>query len=610
MSALLQLLELPIKTVFDGLVRASIQGGVFILLVWVVCRLWPRLPASVRCTLWWLASLKLVVAFLFIDPLPIPVLEPPESAPAATAPVSTVQSTSDAALTAVREFRQQWLPLPAAKAEAGLEWSTLAVGVWTAILALLLAALAHRLRKISGIAGRAVAAPRQVQELAARLCESLELSRTPSVRLSEEADTPLVLGFRRPVVLLPAGSFAALCPDEQRMALCHELLHVRRKDLWLAYVPALAERLFFFHPLAHLAVREYQLTREAACDAAVIRTLDARPGDYGRLLLALGVSRVRLHLAAAGSPSSYSKLKRRITMLRDISDHSSGLRASSWTAILLAALAITPLTFVARSEDRQQAAKPAPASQPAMSPTSAIAPVPAVVPAVPAQAAPSPARERKRRDNHLNYVLLLNENHTMMSGSSEDTDRAKSFQKGNEQLLWFRRGGREYLVRDPVLLQQVQEVYRPLHEIGGDQAKIGAKQAELGGRQAELGKKQAALGGKQAEIGAKQAQIGARQAAFAARTAGKERPDRDELESGRRQLELEMQQLDRQMQELSAQMNTFNSPMGELSKEMGSLSQEMNVLSRKMQEASAKAEAQMSDLLDRAISSGAAKEVK
>ena len=50
-------------------------------------------------------------------------------------------------------------------------------------------------------------------------------------------------------MLLPAGPFAALRPEEQRMALCHELVHLQRRDLWLAYIPALAERLFFFHPL-------------------------------------------------------------------------------------------------------------------------------------------------------------------------------------------------------------------------------------------------------------------------------------------------------------------------------------------------------------------------
>jgi len=462
------------------------------------------------------------------------------------------------------------------------------------------------MRKINRMARRAISAPQEVQDLAARLSDSLGIWPTPAVRISDDTDTPLVIGFRRPVVLLPAAPFAALRFEEQRMALCHELLHLRRKDLWLAYVPALAERLFFFHPLAHLAVREYQLTREAACDAAVIRELDARPGDYGRLLLALGVSRLPMHLAAAGSPPSYSKLKRRITMLRDIPRHTPRLRTAGWAVVLLAAFAITPFSLVARSQDRDTPAKPARPNQPRI-PSQSTAQVSAAVPVAPAQ--PVTASE-KRRAKGLKYVLFMDEDSTMMSGSSADRSRASSLRKGKEQMLWFRRDGQEYIVRDPAVLREVEEIYRPLREIGGGQAKIGSKQAEIGSRQAEIGEQQAGIGAKQAEIGARQAKIGSRQAKFAVRQASKERGDRDELDKERREIELEMKELEREMQELSGEMEAFNTPMDKLSEEMNVLSEEMNVLSRKMEEASAKAEAQMDTLLDRAISSGAATEVK
>jgi hypothetical protein len=41
-----------------------------------------------------------------------------------------------------------------------------------------------------------------------------------------------------------------LTPNESSMALAHELAHLRRGDLWLGWLPAIAQRLFFFHPLA------------------------------------------------------------------------------------------------------------------------------------------------------------------------------------------------------------------------------------------------------------------------------------------------------------------------------------------------------------------------
>ncbi|RPJ57433.1 MAG: hypothetical protein EHM23_20585 [Acidobacteria bacterium] len=602
MANVVELLGPLTSTAFDSLVRASVQGGIFILFVWAACRLIPRLPASARCTLWWLASLKLAVAFLCVDPLPIPVLDPPPPAPvesvSAVPQSARISSTPGVAENATGPTHS-----------AAFSWRFVAVGAWMAILTLLLATLVNRMRKINRIAGRAIEAPAEIQRVAARLSQSLELPKTPEARISEEVDTPLVLGPRRPVVVLPATRFAALSPEEQRMALCHELLHLQRRDLWLAWIPALAERLFFFHPLAHLAVREYQLTREAACDAAVIRALDARPGEYGRLLITLGISRLPMHLAAAGSPSSYSKLKRRITMLRDI-PNTRRLRTAGWAAVLVAAFAITPLTFVARSQDREKPAQAALSTRAARNPSSPVAARPGVVAPAAAQPAAPSVQPGKGKETDLNYVLFLDEQRTMMSGSSADSSRAASFRKGKEQLLWFRRGEREYIVRDPAVLREVAEIYRPLQEVGGDQAKIGSKQAKIGGQQAEIGKQQAAVGRKQAEIGARQAQIGSRQAASAARRAGRERVDNDELVRERGELELEMQQLGREMDELSDQMEAFNKPMGELSKEMNSLSEEMNVLSRKMQEVSAKAAAEMSGLLGRAISSGAGTEVK
>ena len=55
-------------------------------------------------------------------------------------------------------------------------------------------------------------------------------------------------GFLRATVLLPDRWLARFSGHELAMTLCHELAHVRRHDLLLGAVPALAERIFFFTP--------------------------------------------------------------------------------------------------------------------------------------------------------------------------------------------------------------------------------------------------------------------------------------------------------------------------------------------------------------------------
>jgi hypothetical protein len=124
-------------------------------------------------------------------------------------------------------------------------------------------------------------------------------------------------------------------------------MHIRRRDLAFGWIPACAERLFFFHPLARVAAREYVAAREAACDAGAVQALGVSAGDYGRLLIRLGIGNARPVLSAGGSPFSASSLKRRLHMLeRDGNPNVS--RRWGW-AIVIAAAALIPMQLVART---------------------------------------------------------------------------------------------------------------------------------------------------------------------------------------------------------------------------------------------------------------------
>src|SRR5260370_38212943 len=68
-------------TFLRHLAQASLMGTVFVLAVWLLCRLAPRLPAGLRCALWWLACLKLLLGLVWPAPLALPLLPPP-AAPA------------------------------------------------------------------------------------------------------------------------------------------------------------------------------------------------------------------------------------------------------------------------------------------------------------------------------------------------------------------------------------------------------------------------------------------------------------------------------------------------------------------------------------------------
>lgn len=199
--------------------------------------------------------------------------------------------------------------------------------------------------------------------------EAHRLRRAPRLLLSAAIGSPQLVGPWRPVPLLPAAALSRLDHDELDMALTHELIHLQRHDLWLGLVPALAQHLFFFHPLLQLAAREYAIAREAAVDAAVVAGNRHCRQHYGRLLLQLGIA-PRPGAGLASASPSFLSLKRRLLMLQ----HSSSFPrpGAGLIVVAVALLGVLPLRLVA--------GVPSPPPVPA---------APAAPPAPPAPAAPA-----------------------------------------------------------------------------------------------------------------------------------------------------------------------------------------------------------------------------
>ena len=92
-------LEYVSEILAPRLFAASVQSTLLVAVVWALCRLLPRLPATARCWLWWLVALQLVLGVLWTSPLALPllpaepiaqaVIAPLQSLPAAAAPVAT-----------------------------------------------------------------------------------------------------------------------------------------------------------------------------------------------------------------------------------------------------------------------------------------------------------------------------------------------------------------------------------------------------------------------------------------------------------------------------------------------------------------------------------------
>jgi bla regulator protein blaR1 len=489
-----------------------------------------------------------------------------------------------------------------------IPWTAILVGVWALGVGISLLRTAHSWRRTRAVVSRSLPADEGLHAVVRELSRRLATRRTAGVRLSAEVESPLVVGVRRPVILVPAEGFAALSPDQQRMALCHELAHLKRGDTWLGCVPAAAERCFFFHPLARLAAREYAFWREAACDEAVLATLKASPQSYGRMLLALGVSRRTATFSAAGAAWSFQNLKRRITMLDRTSSSSLRVRALAAGAVAAAILAIAPIRAVARSTE--------PSPSQAVPTLSAIAATRIASPAArvhspPAVTAASAKTEEQRSQEELRFVLFGDDENTTMSGGSGDAERARRHRRPGEPLLWFRYDGQEYVVRDRGVLREVDELWEPVGRIGEEQGRIGGQMGEIGERQGRIGTQMGEIGARQGVLGARMGVIGSRLGILAFRESAEiSASERRAIEREREELEAESERLGEQMEALSEEMGEFDEPMDDRDGEMEELGREMEVLGERMEDAVERANAGMLTLVRRAIQSGAAVAVR
>lgn len=650
------------------LARASLEGALFAAAVWTFCRVVPRLSPHVRALLWWCVAAKFVVTLVWRAPIGVPVLPPQDAvksnpilASVSAAPASSGDSfTTDAPSRGYVE-KDNRSPVP------DLPWTAIVIAVWSLGVGITLARTLRSWFETRGVVSRSVAGDAPLRAAVHELSTLLALRRPAEVRVSAEIESPLITGVLRPVILVPRDLFPTLTAEQQRMTLCHELAHMKRGDLWLGCVPALVERCFFFHPLARLAAREYAFWREAACDDAVLVALGASPQSYGRLLLALGVSRQPATFAAAGAAWSFSNLKRRITMLGSQSSPSFGARMLTAGAIAVAVLAIAPVKAVARTAERAAVVTPIGAAEPGFEAESA-EPALALAPMQDRREEERRAQERRDqerreqelrarererqvreelredlrerrelerrrgterkeivetrardrdrerdrardrdRDDDLNFVYFSGENdQTSMSGSRGDMTRARSFRRSNERLLWFRQDGEEYIVRDPRVLREVEELWEPVSRIGSKQGEIGTKQGVIGTEQGKFGAKQGEVGARQGIVGARQGVVAAQLGLLAAREAqGLSTADRREIERQRETLTRDMRALDREMEELGREMRALTPPRG-LNSEMSELGRQMSVLGEQMGVASRRAQTGMRELTERAVRSGAA----
>ncbi|WP_401743069.1 M56 family metallopeptidase [Stenotrophomonas geniculata] len=517
----------------------SLQTVLLVALVYGVCRALPSLSAATRCRLWWLVSLQAVLGLFWSQPLQLAWLPAPQAVA-----MTATDVAADLVYPLAPEASAQLLatmPMTAPDVPAVAWWAVALAALWASGVLLMALRTFGEWRRCRALLAAAYPCEDEALVQALQLASDAHGVRpAPRLWMSTQVDAPQLVGPFRPVLLLPAGD-NALQGDALDLALTHELQHLQRRDLQWGLLPALAQHLFFFHPLLRLSVREYAQAREEAVDAAVVGQHGASRQAYGRLLLQLGVA-PQPHLGVASAAPSATSLKRRLLSLQSRRS-CPRLLAVALTAIVVV-VGVAPMRLVAAPVPPAPSAPPAapkavvptpPAPKvPPAPPMSARAPAVPVAPAPPAEPAdveelsgPDDAdvavdvdvdvdpgidggRSTSRSSSITTYgrldlgtsppqaFVLVDGDSTFANGGIDDVTLARK-QLGKGPALWFRQGSERYIVRDPMLIQSLQRAYAGASDLGQQQSALGRQQSALGRKQSALGKQMSEMGRLQGE---------------------------------------------------------------------------------------------------------------
>lgn len=123
---------------------------------------------------------------------------------------------------------------------------------------------------------RGVEAPSNdtVRAAAAAMAERLGVRRAVRIVESAAVSIPILVGWLRPVVLLPATALSGLSPEQIEALIAHELAHVRRHDYVVNILQAAVETLLFYHPAVWFVSRQIREAREQCCDDLALGVCD------------------------------------------------------------------------------------------------------------------------------------------------------------------------------------------------------------------------------------------------------------------------------------------------------------------------------------------------
>ena len=261
-----------------------------------------------------------------------------------------------------------WLAGIAAALDPYLPWVLM---VWFVGLTVSTVRLSVGLRLALRIKTVAVSpASESLQQMFASLKERLCILRPVRLMDSALVQVPTVVGWLRPVVLIPVSCFTGLAEEQIEAILCHELAHIRRHDYLVSVVQSVVEAVLFYHPAVWWVSQQVRRDRECCCDDHAVR-IGGNALAYAKALTTLETSRGSYPEVVLGSNGGV--LTMRIKRLLQREEVSAVPQMAAVVVLVLLTAGAGAIAKTARAEARPVSHAMAETSPQISAPTVAVA---------------------------------------------------------------------------------------------------------------------------------------------------------------------------------------------------------------------------------------------
>jgi bla regulator protein BlaR1 len=179
-----------------------------------------------------------------------------------------------------------------------------------------------------------------------QLSKKLSIQRSIQILQSAIIKVPVVVGYFKPVIILPLGVISGFSHEQVEAILAHELAHIRRNDYLINIFQSIIEVLFFYHPAIYWISKNIRNERENACDdLAILANIDRKALATALTNLeVLNHEKTLLALAFSGNKASlFNRVKRILNPQKTKVTMKEGIIT---IAIVLASLTIMSFSMV------------------------------------------------------------------------------------------------------------------------------------------------------------------------------------------------------------------------------------------------------------------------